>query len=153
VATVGGATTVTLSGIAAVSELASDTWTVKLLVPVPVGVPEITPVLEARDNPVGRVPEVMDQVYGGVPPLAVSVALYAAFCVPFGMEVVVTTGTAGPPAAKVATRAVQLGLPLSVKEALYDPVEVTSMNSFAAGELPVSFSSMVNPLPADCVPE
>jgi hypothetical protein len=48
---------------------------VKLLVPVPVGVPEITPVLDARESPVGRVPEDMDQLYGAVPPVAASVVL------------------------------------------------------------------------------
>jgi hypothetical protein len=44
------------------TELASVTCTVKLLVPVPVGVPEITPVLDASDSPAGSVPEVMDQL-------------------------------------------------------------------------------------------
>ena len=57
-----GATTLKLSGCAPVSELASVAWTVKLLVPVAVDVPEITPVLGARDRPAGRVPEDMDQV-------------------------------------------------------------------------------------------
>ena len=71
----GGATTVRLSGCAAVNELASVTWTVKLLVPVPVGVPEITPVLAASASPVGKVPEEMDQLYGVVPPTAASVVL------------------------------------------------------------------------------
>ena len=75
VVTVSGAATVRLSGFVAVSELTSVTWTVKLLVPVPVGVPEITPVLDARESPVGRVPEDMDQLYGAVPPVAASVVL------------------------------------------------------------------------------
>ena len=61
VVTVSGATTLMLSGLVAVSELASVTWTVKLLVPVPVGVPEITPVLEASVNPAGRMPVETDQ--------------------------------------------------------------------------------------------
>jgi hypothetical protein len=43
-------------------ELASVTCTVKLLVPLPVGVPEITPVLAASDSPAGSAPEVMDQL-------------------------------------------------------------------------------------------
>ena len=51
-----------LSGIEAVAELASVTWTVKLLVPVPVDVPEITPVVEASVSPAGRVPAVIDQL-------------------------------------------------------------------------------------------
>jgi hypothetical protein len=70
-----GALTVTLSDFVAVSELASVTLTVKVLVPVPVGVPEITPVVEARVNPAGKAPEVTDQLYGVVPPVAASVAL------------------------------------------------------------------------------
>jgi hypothetical protein len=40
--------------------------------PAAVGVPEITP-LELRDNPVGRVPDIIVHVYGVVPPLAVRV--------------------------------------------------------------------------------
>jgi hypothetical protein len=50
------------------------TWTVKLEVPVAVGVPEITPA-DVRVTPVGSVPLAIDQVYGGVPPVAVRVAL------------------------------------------------------------------------------
>ena len=73
--TVSGTNTVRLSGWVAVSELASVTLTVKLLVPVPVGVPEITPVLEASASPAGKVPAEMDQVYGVVPPVAASVVL------------------------------------------------------------------------------
>ena len=44
--------------------------TVKLLVPVAVGVPEICPVAEARLSPAGKLPAVTDQTYGVVPPLA-----------------------------------------------------------------------------------
>jgi hypothetical protein len=62
VVTVGGATTVILSEVDPVSELASVTCTVKGLVPVPLGVPEIMPVLEASVSPVGRVPAVTDQL-------------------------------------------------------------------------------------------
>ena len=46
-----------------------------MLVPVPVGVPEIAPVLAVSDSPVGRVPTEMDQLYGVVPPTAASVVL------------------------------------------------------------------------------
>jgi hypothetical protein len=51
-----------LSAFEAIPELASLTCTVKLLVPVPVGVPEITPVPEASVNPAGSVPIVIDQL-------------------------------------------------------------------------------------------
>jgi hypothetical protein len=71
----GAALTTMLSDFVAVSALASVTLTVKVLVPVPVGVPEITPVVEARASPAGNVPEVTDQVYGAVPPVATTVAM------------------------------------------------------------------------------
>ncbi len=67
--------TVMVSAWVAVSEAASVTRTVKLLVPVAVGVPEITPELGASDRPGGSVPEARDHVYGVVPPLALNVAL------------------------------------------------------------------------------
>jgi hypothetical protein len=44
--------------------------TVKLLVPVAVGVPEISPVAGARVRPAGRLPDEIDHVYGVVPPAA-----------------------------------------------------------------------------------
>ena len=62
VVTVSGATIVMLRALVPDRELASVTCTVKLLVPVPVGVPEITPVLAASDRPAGSVPEAMDQL-------------------------------------------------------------------------------------------
>ena len=61
VETDGSATTVRLSAFVAVSKLAAVTSTVKLLVPDPEGVPEITPP-ELRFNPVGKVPDERDQV-------------------------------------------------------------------------------------------
>jgi hypothetical protein len=42
---------------------------VKLKVPVAVGVPETRPVVAPRLSPAGRLPEVMDQLYGMVPPV------------------------------------------------------------------------------------
>src|SRR5271166_531481 len=66
---------VMLSAALPVRELASVTCTVKLLLPVPVGVPEIIPVLGASVNPAGKLPEMIDHVYGVVPPVAASVAL------------------------------------------------------------------------------
>jgi len=58
----GAALTVTLSAFVAVRELASLTCTVKLLLPEPVGVPEIAPVLEVSASPAGSAPEMIDQV-------------------------------------------------------------------------------------------
>jgi len=56
------ALTAILSDFVAVSALASVTFIVKVLVPVPVGVPEITPVVEASASPAGKVPEMTDQL-------------------------------------------------------------------------------------------
>jgi hypothetical protein len=58
----GKALTMMLSDFVAVSELASETCTVKVLVPDPVGVPEMTAVLGARVSPVGKAPEVIDHI-------------------------------------------------------------------------------------------
>ena len=54
--------TVMLSAFVAVCPLASLTRTVKFLVPVAVGVPEITPVLDARAKPAGNPPELSNQL-------------------------------------------------------------------------------------------
>ncbi len=54
-----------LSGSLPVGVPGSVTWTVKLVTPVPVGVPEITAVFDVLDDnasPVGSEPEAMDQV-------------------------------------------------------------------------------------------
>jgi hypothetical protein len=58
----GATATAMLKDFVAVSVLASVTFTVKLLEPVPVGVPAITPVVEASVNPTGKVPEEIDQL-------------------------------------------------------------------------------------------
>jgi hypothetical protein len=47
---------------------------VKVAVPVPVGVPEITPTVEIV-NPAGKLPETNVQLYGEVPPPAANVWL------------------------------------------------------------------------------
>jgi hypothetical protein len=84
-----------LRGTLAVCEFESFTCTVKVLVPFPVGVPEITPELESRSRPAGRLPETIDHVYGVAPPEAVNVALYATPCVAVGKDVVVIEGGGG----------------------------------------------------------
>ena len=53
------------------------------------GVPVMAPVEAFRDKPAGRVPLVMDQVYGVVPPVAASAALYTTPTSPLGSEFVV----------------------------------------------------------------
>jgi hypothetical protein len=56
-----------LSISAAVRDFASVTCTVKLLLPIVVGVPVIAPVLLFKLKPGGKLPEVMLHVKGGVP--------------------------------------------------------------------------------------
>ena len=67
------ALTVILWLCVAVSRLASVTCTVKLDVPVPVGVPLISPLELFSVSPAGNEPVLIDQVYGPAPPLAVRV--------------------------------------------------------------------------------
>src|SRR5215471_11363985 len=57
---------------------ASVTRTEKVDKPVPVGVPDRTP-LVANERPVGNEPDASVQVYGVIPPVAVNVKLYATF--------------------------------------------------------------------------
>ena len=75
---VAAAVTVMLSdlvAVCAVGAVESVTRTVKLEVPVAVGVPESAPVEAFKLTPAGSDPELIDQAYGLVPPLAVRVAL------------------------------------------------------------------------------
>ena len=60
------------NALVAVPLALSATCTVKLLVPAAVGVPLMTPAL-LKLKPAGSVPELTDQVYGVVPPLAANV--------------------------------------------------------------------------------
>ena len=55
--------------LVAVLVAASVTCTVKLTVPATVGVPVMAPV-EDRPSPAGRAPALIENEYGGVPPLA-----------------------------------------------------------------------------------
>ncbi len=67
--------------------------TVKVYLPVAVGVPEITPAA-LRVSPAGRLPELTDHVMGVVP-VAVKTALYAVPAVPEERLVVVIEGLPG----------------------------------------------------------
>jgi hypothetical protein len=63
IARAAGATTIErLADFVCAGFPASATVAVKLDVPVAVGVPEISPVLEARLSPAGRLPDVIDQL-------------------------------------------------------------------------------------------
>lgn len=66
----------------------SATLAVKVLVPVAVGVPEMTPAV-LMDKPAGSAPEDMVNVYGAIPPEAARVVLYATVVTAIGTEVVV----------------------------------------------------------------
>ena len=77
----------------AVPEALSVTWIVKFAGPATDGVPLIWPA-ELSVKPVGSVPAEMDQVYGGVPPLAARLCEYAVPTCPFGNDEVVITGAA-----------------------------------------------------------
>jgi hypothetical protein len=90
---ISGSAIISVSTRLAVVLFASVTWTVKLDVPAVVGVPEITPVEAARLNPAGRLPVVINHVYGVWPPVAVSVWLYVVPVMPENNdEVVIVIG-------------------------------------------------------------
>jgi hypothetical protein len=73
---VDGAVTVIDSAALAVcdGDSLSETATVKVEAPLPVGVPETIPVLESA-RPAGRLPEASFHVYAGVPPFALRLLL------------------------------------------------------------------------------
>jgi hypothetical protein len=60
--------------VCAVGVVESVTFTVKRNDPAAVGVPEIVPVEADSVRPAGNEPDWIDQVYGDVPPVAVSAA-------------------------------------------------------------------------------
>jgi hypothetical protein len=127
----------------------SVTVAVKFEVPFAVGVPEIMPVVAARVSPAGSVPAVIDQVYAGVPPLAVIGFEYAVPTAPEGsVALIVNAGgaavattiesctdlvCAGLPAS--VTVAVKLVVPLAVGVPEITPVAAASDRP--AGRLPV----------------
>ena len=79
----------------------------KLLVPVPVGVPEITPPVDSV-SPAGKLePDTTVQLYGEVPPPAANVWLYATPCVPPGSGDVVATVSGAPAAVLLYTTSTQ----------------------------------------------
>lgn len=62
-----------LLAVAGVGVVLSAAQTVKFAVPLPVGVPEITP-FALIDKPTGSAPELIDQVHVPLPPVDRSVA-------------------------------------------------------------------------------
>ena len=86
-------------------ELESLTEMVTEKLPACVGVPEISPVPPASINPAGSEPDVIDHVYGVVPPLAPSVPEYAVPTCPLGKVAVVIVTGEGDDAATVTVYA------------------------------------------------
>ena len=117
-------------------EAESDTFTIKLVVPAVVGVPEITPWGDSK-SPFGNA-DTLDKLhtYGGVPPLAVSVCEYAVPTRPAGKPVlVITKGTttfipkltlavAGATGSESCTRTVKLLVPACVGVPEITPVDL-----------------------------
>ena len=102
----------------------SAALTVKLEVPVAVGVPVMAPALP-RLNPVGREPEESDQVKPPVPPVAASVWLYAIFTVSAGkLEVVIATAALTTMESALLAVAEALSVTFAVKLDVPDAVGV-----------------------------
>jgi hypothetical protein len=139
----------------------SRTLTVNVYVPCRVGVPLIPPVAASSCSPCGRLPAVIDHVYGAVPPVAARVAAYAWCTAPDGRDVVVIETGAAATAMLRDPWAVCWGDPPSaawtVKEYVPGDVGVPLMPPVAAsserpgGRLPVTTDQEyggVPPLPA-----
>src|SRR3989304_489177 len=137
-----------------VAPFASVARTVKLDVPPVVGVPLITPVPLLRVSPKGRLPATIAHVTGDLPPVDVSVWLYARFTVPSDNSVVVTDSAAYTviesalseyaPLASI-TRTVKFDVPAAVGVPLITPVAVFRFNP--AGRLPVATDQLYGVLP------
>lgn len=132
-----------LSALVPVALTVSVAIAVKLEVPETVGVPVMAPVEELSDSPVGSVPLEIDHVGAPVPPVAVSVWLYATLTVSAGRlaVVIVTAALTTMDKAFVAvaptlsvTLAVKLDVPDVVGVPVIAPVEATMESP--AGRLP-----------------
>ena len=95
--------------IASVTEvltpLASVAVTVNVYVPLPVGVPLISPVAGLIDNPAGSAPSVIANVIGVFPPEMLSGSEYGVPVIPFNPEVgavIAAAATIGPFALEIS---------------------------------------------------
>jgi hypothetical protein len=93
--------------------LESVARTVRFAVPAVVGVP-LTTQPAPIDSPAGNVPDVTEQLYGPVPPLTPTVALYATATWPFGSEATVIASGAGAIVRLTGPLVVAVGLAESV---------------------------------------
>ena len=87
--------------------LESVTCTLKLIVPIPVGVPEITPPVESANPPGKFDPDTSVQLYGALPPPATNAWLYATPCAPAGIGDGVATVSGAPAAVLLKTTSTQ----------------------------------------------
>ncbi len=125
---------------------ASATVTAKLNVPVTVGVPEIRPAFAARVSPEGRAPDVIDQAYGAMPPVACRTLEYEEPMVPEGTVVVVIAIERGATTSEKVADFVCAGLPESETVAVKLKVPLT------AG-VPEMVPLVARPMPAGRLPE
>ena len=120
-----GFTTIDNDLAAVVTLLASLVVTVKVKVPVAVGVPEITPVAAAKDRPPGNAPDAMaHDAYGLVPPVAANVCEYEPPMLTAGNDDVLTVGNAPTVIDKDLEAETMLRLSVTVTEKLAVPVAV-----------------------------
>src|SRR6476646_2393901 len=85
------------SGFEATLPIASIAWMENENIPPCVGVPWIAPVAEESVSPGGRVPLLIDHVYGNCPPEAVTTCEYCVPTAPFGsVFVTICTSPCGP---------------------------------------------------------
>src|ERR1051326_7365220 len=146
--------TVTLSDRLSLSEFPSLSWTVKLLVPVELAVPEITPELGFSISPAGNLPETIDQVNGSLPFVPVRMSPKICPCTASRNDVVVIEGGGLRSGAtmNVATVAVQFVGALRLSRPAYWPVLFKAATSVAARDVPVSCASSVEPQPSLTTP-
>lgn len=98
----------------------SRTAAVKDAVPPESAVPEMTPVVPLSESPAGRLPEAIDQLYPGVPPVAWSEAEYGRPNVPGAGRADVMLSAGAAMLTESETEAVCAGLPLSCTVATKD---------------------------------
>src|SRR5690348_9034790 len=151
VITSGAGSTAIENGAVVDTPAASLTFTVKLLVPGAVGVPEI--VAPSRVKPRGKLPLAIDHVYGAVPPLAEIFCEYAVPAFPAGNDVVVITSGAAFTVIDNACVAVTDALSVTftvkvlVPDALGVPEIVDPVNVSPAGNDPVAIDHVYGVVP------
>jgi hypothetical protein len=115
----------------------STTLDTSLNAPEVAGVPVIAPVAPLSVSPVGRLPEMIEKPYGGVPPLATSDEEYACPAVPLGNEQL-TEGVKVPEAAGTETEFVSnVTAPVRAKALPFNTAPVVSVMDARAIMVPL----------------